>query len=131
MKKREQVRLFLLGAITTVLVSCMIAPAIAAVVAKNIEVFPGVDIYIDDVKLAPKDANGNAVEAFIYDGTTYLPLRAIGEAFGYPVQWDGSTRSAYIGKHSSDKPAVMLSDLAYFTGSNWSKYGSLTDNLGN
>jgi uncharacterized secreted protein with C-terminal beta-propeller domain len=53
-----------------------------------------VNIYVDDVKLEPKDANGNPVEACVYNGTTYLPVRAVGEAYGKVVQWDGSTQSS-------------------------------------
>jgi len=74
----------------------------------------GVNIYIDDVKLNPVDANGKPVEVFIYNGTTYLPVRAISNAFGKPIMWDGKTRSVYIGKHTDSKPAVWLKDLDYF-----------------
>ena len=90
------------------------------------------DLYIDDVKLNPTDANGNPVEPFVYNGTTYLPIRAVGQALGKTVQWDGSTNSAYLGKHTSEAPAVMLTDLDYFTESgHWYTKTSVKDNLGN
>jgi len=57
-------------------------PAIAATVTKMIEVTTGVNLYVDDIPLLPKDANGNSVDTFIYNGTTYLPVRAISEAVG-------------------------------------------------
>ena len=49
---------------------------------RKITVYSGVDIYVDDARLDARDANGNPVEVFIYNGTTYLPVRAVGEAVG-------------------------------------------------
>ena len=54
---------------------------------RTITVYSGVDIYVDDARLDARDANGNPVEVFIYNGTTYLPVRAVGEAVGKAVQW--------------------------------------------
>jgi hypothetical protein len=89
-------------------------PSVALSLQKTIGVFTGVNIYVDDVILDPKDANGNPVETFIYNGTTYLPVRAISTALGKPIAWEGETSSVYIGKHSSDKPTAQLIDLDYF-----------------
>ena len=75
---------------------------------RTITVYSGVDIYVDDARLDARDANGNPVEVFIYNGTTYLPVRAVGEAVGKAVQWEAKTSSVYIGQHKSDKPAVWL-----------------------
>ena len=73
------------------------SPALAALTNKTIQVATGVSLYINDQKLDPKDPNGNPVEPFILDGTTYLPVRAVSEALGVPIQWEGSTWSVYIG----------------------------------
>lgn len=42
--------------------------------------------------------NGNALNtgAFIMNDSTYIPLRAVSEALGSNVNWDGNTRSVYI-----------------------------------
>lgn len=132
MKKQRNVRSFLAGVLVTLLVVSMIPSALAAAGMK-ITVYPGVSIYMDDVKLDPTDANGKPVEAFIYNGTTYLPVRAVSKALDYVIQWDGSTKSVYIGKHASDKPAAWLSQLDYFSGTaNGSFYtaASEKDNTG-
>ena len=46
------------------------------------------------------DVNGKKVamdtKAIIKDSRTYIPLRAIFYAFGYDVQWHGSSRTIYI-----------------------------------
>ena len=47
----------------------------AAQRSEMIEVFyDDIEIVVDGQKIEPKDANGNAVQPFIYNGTTYLPV---------------------------------------------------------
>jgi len=65
---------------------------------ENIPVtYSDIKLVIDDVLIIPKDANGKIVEPFIYNGTTYLPVRAVGEAFGKSVDWDGENGRVFIG----------------------------------
>lgn len=131
-QKYSKLRPFLLGVLTTLLVIGMIVPTLAATVTKSIEVRSGVRVFIDDQELIPKDAKGNPVEVFMYNGTTYLPARAISEAVGKPIQWDGSVQGVYIGKHSSDSPVGYLSQLDYFMQTKpWITDRVTKDNLGN
>lgn len=124
---------FLSALLALLMVVGLAVPTLAALNKKTIEVYTGVNIYVDDHLIQPKDANGNPVEVFVYNGTTYLPVRAVGEAVGKTVQWEGKTSSVYLGKHTGEKPAVWLQEMDYFTGS--SIYGSNSesqrDNLGN
>ncbi len=59
--------------------------------------YVGVNLVVDGIPIVPKDVKGNIVEPFIYEGTTYLPVRAVGEALGKSVSWDGATKAVYIG----------------------------------
>ena len=59
--------------------------------------YDGIKIYVDQKLIDPKDVNGNSVDPFIVDGTTYLPVRAVSGALGKEVGWDGATKSVYIG----------------------------------
>ena len=131
MKRRQKAVWFLSGIAATVLTLSLASPALAALTAKTIQVYTGVDIYVDDMKLEPTDANGNPVEVFVYNGTTYLPVRAVGEAVGKTVQWESETNSVYLGKHTGETPAVWLQDLDYFTGKEVKIRDSVQDNLGN
>ena len=131
MNKTHKIRYILIGVLITVLFSQLCVPALAALAQKTIDVYTGVNIYVDDVKFNPTDANGNPVEVFLYNGTTYLPVRAVGEVYGKAVQWDGSTQSVYLGQHSSETPAILLQDLDYFAGEDWVVETSDKDNLGN
>lgn len=130
MKKKYSIRSFLLGAAAALLAVGLATPVLAAA-GRTIEVFTGVKIYVDDVQLNPTDGAGNPVEAFIYNGTTYLPVRAVSEAVGKAVQWDGRTQSVYLGKHSSDTPAAYLSKMDYYNQvGGWNFDKVIKDNLG-
>lgn len=61
-------------------------------------VFKNIRICVDGVEMIPRDTAGKEVEPFIYNGTTYLPVRAVGEAVGKEVTYDGSTNTVYLGK---------------------------------
>lgn len=124
---------FTMGIIMCLLVVLLFSTSsIAAVSTSWISVTNGISIYVDDVKLNAVDGNGNAVEAFASNGTTYLPVKAISEAVGKAVSWDGKSRSVYIGKHDSTKPSVMLYDMEYFNKSDdFTKVATVTDQLGN
>ena len=65
----------------------------ANVYMKTIEVETGVNVNFNNEALHMTDANGKSVEAFIYHGTTYVPLRAVSGAFGADISYDGATRT--------------------------------------
>ncbi len=58
--------------------------------------FRDIKIKLNGTEITPKDANGKTVEPFIIDGTTYLPVRAVGEAMGLNVDWDGETSTVKL-----------------------------------
>ncbi len=65
---------------------------------QTIEVtYDNISIIVDGEVIEPKDANGGRVEPFIYNGTTYLPVRAVGSAIGKNVNWDGVNNVVYLG----------------------------------
>ena len=59
-------------------------------------IFNNIKITLNGNEIIPKDVNGNSVEPFIIDGTTYLPVRAIGNALGLNVDWDSSTNTVVL-----------------------------------
>ena len=77
-----------------------VSPVLAESVKKNIEVsYNNITLVIDGRVVTPKDVNGNIVEPFIYNGTTYLPVRAVSEALGKRVEWDPATQTVYVGEN--------------------------------
>lgn len=101
MKKTRVSPTLAAGFLALMLLAGAAAPARASAVGKSITVYPGVSIYVEDQKLNPRDANGRTVEVFNYNGTVYLPVRAISQALDKPVQWVSGTRSVYVGKPSA------------------------------
>lgn len=59
--------------------------------------YDNIKILIDGKEYQPTDANGNTVELFIYNGTTYLPVRAIANAFEKEVGWTAETMTVSLG----------------------------------
>lgn len=57
-----------------------------------------IKLVVNGKEVTPKDVNGNVVEPFAYQGTTYLPVRAVGEALGKSVRWDGETKTVHLGE---------------------------------
>lgn len=95
------------------------AAAASAVTKRTIEAeYAGIKLMVDGVEVTPKDAAGNAVEPFISNGTTYLPVRAVGNALGKEVEWDGNTKTVYIGSHGTARlPYQVNSNAALYDGS--------------
>ncbi len=134
MKFLKGMALFAAGVVTATSVSVMAEQA-----TRNISVsYRNIKIYADGNLVNTSGAN----EAFIYNGTTYLPVRAVGEAFNKAVDWDAANSAVYLGRRPSGSvsPTVLLEDLDYFTKtafigteSSGSKklYDDGKDNLGN
>jgi hypothetical protein len=60
--------------------------------------YSNIKITLDGKAITPKDAAGKAVEPFAIAGTTYLPVRAVANALGVEVGWEGAINTVYIGK---------------------------------
>lgn len=110
MKKRLQ------GLVAGMLIGALLLGGVtfAKQVSEKVDIFyNNIKIFIDGTELIPKDANGNAVEPFIMNGTTYLPVRAVANAFGKDVDWDGETQTVYLGakpgenKYGRSNPAPI------------------------
>ena len=63
---------------------------------KTITVTSGVNVEFNNEAIDMTDANGKAVEAFIYNGTTYVPIRAVSNAFGADIGYDRNTQTISI-----------------------------------
>lgn len=51
------------------------------------EIRPDFTVKVDGEKRTFKNVNGDVVYPMLYEGTTYLPVRAIGELMGKTVYW--------------------------------------------
>lgn len=109
MKKR--LLSFAAGALTALLISSTAVTALAASGAIRIEVSP-ISVLVDGEVFQPKDAKGNDVMVFTYNGTTYALLRALAEAYGLEVGYDGERNIATVSKRPTQTQAP-IADTGY------------------
>ena len=78
---------------TLVMTAAMVIPAMAAIDFETARLRPDFTIVIDGKEKNFKRSDGSAAFALVYKDSTYLPLRAIGEAIGRNVNWDEATKT--------------------------------------
>ena len=115
--KRSNLKSFILGVLAASLVFSVLVPAMASTLKTAELYYNDIKIRLNGDTVVPKDAAGNAVDPFIIDGTTYLPIRAIASALGLNVGWDAANQTVILGNDPEYKqPAAWLGELDTFTG---------------
>lgn len=111
--------------ITCTLMACVVSVG-ALTGTKQVQVsYQNIKLVVNGRTVTPTDAEGNVAEPFTIDGTTYLPVRAVGNALGLQVGWDGATQtvtltgqaanqgpSGYIGEEKAKSIALADAGLA-------------------
>lgn len=95
-QKMKQSRTFLMGMVTMLLLISLSVSAFAAYNQSLTVTYDNIKLNINGMQITPKDVTGRVVEPFTYQGTTYLPVRAVGEAVGYTVSWDQNTKTVFM-----------------------------------
>lgn len=78
-------------------------------------------ILIDGDELSYTNNQGDTISPFVFEGTTYVPLRAVGEAFDLPVSWDNDTRTVHIGTVGGS-PSLSDEINIYYNGEEFKCY---------
>ena len=75
-----------------------------AIYYKTIDVsFDEIQLYLNNIKVEK--------ETLLYNGTTYVPLRAISEMLNLEIDYDNDTKSVYLRKPMSDETIAMLEEF--------------------
>ena len=99
-----------------VLAAVLATTAFATVGSRTAElVYNNIKVMINGKEVTPTDANGNAVEPFIIDGTTYLPVRGVASALGLNVGWDSATNTVTLDNPGVFQGGVQVYDDKYVT----------------
>lgn len=103
-----QKKSFFAGMLSMLLVMSLVgtAGAVSGKVTKELE-YRDISVTLDGVKLDLKDAKGNHVEPFMFEGTNYLPVRALAESLGLDVAWDGSTATVVLTTPQEQTPVYI------------------------
>ena len=111
---RKNMLSFLTGAIATLLLMGLPVTTLAVRGTITIEVSP-ISVRVDGEVFQPKDANGNDVMVFTYNGTTYAPLRALAEAYELEVGYDWERHIATVSKQPAQtQPPIADTGYAGF-----------------
>lgn len=89
---------FSLLIIITSLITFLSMAALASPVKNTIEIIhDNIKLVIDGQAVQfGKDSKGKQIQPFIYNGVTYLPVRAVGEAIGKNVEWDSAANTVIL-----------------------------------
>lgn len=117
---KHQLPAFLTGVVVAAMVfTC--APAIAAQIQTITASANTVNIALNGKQVAAKGesytlANGAQVPySLSYSGTTYLPIRKVGELVGQEIYWDGKTGTAGVGVNPMKVPDKLATDYSTWT----------------
>ena len=101
-----------------ILVATMAVPTFGATIrTADAQLRSDFTIVVDGDEVDFKTSSGDAVYPILYEGTTYLPLRAIGELMGKNVNWDEKNKVITIsGERDStssnkDNPYIGKKDI--------------------
>ncbi len=100
------------GFVAGVLTACLaFGLAYSAGADREIRVSENIKLTLNGQTFIPRDANGNPMPVFVYNGTTFLPMRALCEAIGLDVRYDAATRTAAISEPDAapGKPGAPVS----------------------
>lgn len=125
---KGNIKSFICGMLVMSVISCAAAYAVDA--WQTINVLPNTIKVVVDGKVVQEDN-------FLYNDTTYLPIRAVSEALGKDVQYDTETSIATISEKKEDDnvepvtskyipPAEYINDTLYVAKENKVYYVSLT-----
>lgn len=110
-----------LGATVAALVMGAAPAAYAKVANMDIPVmFNNIKIVVDGKELKTDK------EPFIYEGTTYLPVRAVGEAVGKNVTWDAASKTVILGETEQKEQEKEPEQPEEATSDNDSRLGKLS-----
>jgi uncharacterized membrane protein YkoI len=121
--RRQHFAALCLALVVVALLAVMtVAASAAAGTTVSAEVRPDVTVVVDGKTQSFTNAKGEPVYPILYNGTTYLPVRSVGELMGMTVDWNGKTytvtltgssggTASYIGPDKAK--AVALGDAGF------------------
>ncbi len=94
--------------LSLVLLLALLLPIVSLAETKPIEVTTGgITIMVDGKEINITDSYGAAAEPFIYNGQVYVPLDNLAYVLNKSYQWDGASKTAYMGVLPGEKQYLL------------------------
>ncbi len=99
----------MIGLFVVALLSSSFGSAYAAANLEPIKAFfnKGLSFELYGELWQPKDAAGKPMPAIHYNGSNYLPIRAVAEALKVPIDYDPASQKIYIGGKPGEKTPIF------------------------
>lgn len=98
---KERGKGFIAGMLVSAVLAGTIGTAAATIGSRTVKAdYADIKITLNGSQITPKDATGATVEPFSVNGTTYLPVRAVANALGVDVDWNGDTSTVEMKSNS-------------------------------
>lgn len=106
---KERRKGFIAGVLASTIFMGLVGTAAATVGSRTLTAdYNNIKISVNGSTITPTDANGNVVEPFAINGTTYLPVRAVSNALGISVDWNGNTNTVLLSKADGQNALNIL-----------------------
>lgn len=104
--KKKMMKIILWG---MVILACSFGSAFAATKLEPINAFFNWDVsfVLNGDRWQPVDTNGKELTSIFYNGSNYLPVRALAEALKIQVDYDNETQTIYIGGKPAGKTSIF------------------------
>lgn len=89
--------------------TCMGATADTIIKDVTVQINSSINYKLNGNEFIPKNVDGSKMDTLIYNGRSYVPLRAIADAFSVAVDWDGTNSTIIMGEREGK--GVSLLDL--------------------
>lgn len=95
-------------------VCALLFSATALAETKTIDVTTDdITIMVDGKEINITDSYGAAAEPFIYNGQVYVPLDNLADVLNKSYQWDGASKTAYMGVAPGEKQYMVDVNMPY------------------
>lgn len=109
MKKITKLKMWKIALVAVAILASSFGSAYAAANLEPINAFfnKGVTFVLKGELWQPKDTDGKPLTAIYYDGSNYLPVRALAEALKVPIEYDSAAQKIYIGGKPGEKTPIF------------------------
>lgn len=105
---KERGKGFIAGLLVSAILAGTIGTAAATIGSRTVKAdYADIKIVLNGNQITPQDANGKEVEPFAINGTTYLPVRAVANALGMGVDWNGETSTVILTETNENVDSVL------------------------